>query len=99
MVELGSLGSVVATMTPSPPSDFIDTGGVLAPNSEALFEKELRELLVSLEAASPRYGKKIACVLAGKASGCLIKKVEKSLRRRRKNMWITIKLAQLLESG
>jgi hypothetical protein len=85
MVELGSLGSVVAAMTPSPPSsEFVDTGGVLVPNSETLFEKELHDLLVSLEAASHRYGKDIACVLAGKASECLIRKVEKSLRNRRR---------------
>jgi hypothetical protein len=30
--------------------------GVLAPNSEALFAKELSDLLVSLEVASRRYG-------------------------------------------
>jgi hypothetical protein len=100
MVELGSLGSVVAVMTPSHlSSEPPDTGGVLVSNSEALFEKELHDLLVSLEAASSGYGKDIACVLAGKASECLIRKVEKSLRSRRKKRWITVKLPQLLESG
>jgi hypothetical protein len=56
-------------------------------------------LLVSLEAANPGYGKEIAYVLAGKASKDLIRKVEKSLRIRRKNRIITIKLPQLLESS
>jgi hypothetical protein len=36
-------------------------------------------LLISLEAASPEYGKELACVLYGKASKELIKKMEKSL--------------------
>jgi hypothetical protein len=104
MVELGSLESVaMVAMTSLPPAseepDFVDTGGVLAPNSEALFGKELCDLLVSLEAANPGYGKEIACVLAGKASKGLIRKVEKSLRSRRKNRIITIKLPQLLASS
>jgi hypothetical protein len=34
-----------------------------------------------LEVASPGYGKKIACILAGKASEDMIKKVEKSLKK------------------
>jgi hypothetical protein len=103
MVELGSLESMAVAMTSLPPaseeSDFVDTGGVLAPNSEALFGKELCDMLVSLEAAIPGYGKEIACVLAGKASKGLIRKVEKSLRSRRKNRIITIKLPHLLESS
>jgi hypothetical protein len=60
-------------------SDDIDEVGVLAPNSEALFGKEICDLLVSLETASPGFGKEIVCVLAGKASKEVIKKVEKSL--------------------
>jgi hypothetical protein len=103
MVELGSLESVAVAMTSLPPAleepDFVDTVGVLAPNSEALFGKELYDLLVSLEAANPGYGKEIACVLTGKASKGLIRKVEKSLRSRKKNSIITIKLPQLLESS
>jgi hypothetical protein len=103
MVELGSLESMAVAMTSLPPvseePDFVDNRGVLAPNSEALFGKELCDLLLSLEAAIPGYGKEIACVLAGKASKGLIKKVEKSLRSRRKNRIITIKLPQLLESS
>jgi hypothetical protein len=41
---------------------------VLAPNSDALFAKELSDLLVSLEVAIPGYGMEIARVLVGKAS-------------------------------
>jgi hypothetical protein len=59
---------------------------VLAPNSETLFAKELSDLLVSLEAASPGYDMEIACVLVGKASEDIIRKVEKSLRTKRKKM-------------
>jgi hypothetical protein len=65
-------------------SDEIVEIGVLAPNSEALFAKELSYVLVSLEAVSPGYGMEIACVLAGKASEDMIKKMEKSLRSKRK---------------
>jgi hypothetical protein len=101
MVELGSLESVEVAMTSLPPAseepDFVGTGGVLAPNSEALLGKELCDLLVRMEAANLGYGKEIACVLAGKASKGLIRKVEKSLRSKRKNRIITIKLLQLLE--
>ncbi|KAK1627354.1 hypothetical protein QYE76_001669 [Lolium multiflorum] len=77
----------VAT-TPSPPQSepsqsvaSLDHGAVLVPSSDALFAKELCGLLASLEAASPGYGKEIACVLAGKASEDMIKKVEKSLKK------------------
>jgi hypothetical protein len=56
--------------------DEISDIGLLAPNSEALFAKELSDLLVSLEAVSPGYGMEIACVLAGKASEDMIKKME-----------------------
>jgi hypothetical protein len=54
---------------------------VLAHSSGAFFAKELCGLLASLEAASPGYGKDIACVLAGKASKDIVRKVEKSLRK------------------
>jgi hypothetical protein len=60
---------------------YADNGGVLAPSSNAIFAKELCGLLASLEAASPGYGKDIACVLAGKASEDIIRKVEKSLSK------------------
>jgi hypothetical protein len=65
-------------------SDEIAEIGVLAPNSETLFAKKLSDLLVSLETASPGYGMEIACVLAGKASEYMIKKVEKSLRSKKR---------------
>jgi hypothetical protein len=75
-------GSMVAP-TPSPPqkSASVISGGVLAHSSEALFGTKLCGLIASLEAASPGCGKDIACVLAGKASEDMIKKVEKSLRK------------------
>jgi hypothetical protein len=95
MKELGSLES----MAVAEPLDFVDTEGVLAPNSKAFFGKEIYDLLVSLEAASPGYGKEVACILAGKASKILIRKVEKSFTSRRKKRYITIKFLQLLESS
>jgi hypothetical protein len=103
MVELGSLEPVALAVTSSPssskPPDIVDSRGVLSPNSEALFGKELCDLLVDLEVASPGYGKEIACVLVGKASKGLIRKVEKSFMIKRKKRCITIKLPQLLESS
>jgi hypothetical protein len=75
----------------------VDSGGVLPRNSEALFGKELCDLLVSLEVASPGYGMEIACVLAGKASEDIIKKVEKSLRRKSKKRVVSWKLSHLLD--
>jgi hypothetical protein len=102
-VELRSLEASVVAMTPSPPPlrpcqapAIVDSGGVLAPNFEALFGKELYDLLVSLEAASPGYGMDIACVLAGKASEDIIKKVEKSLRSKRKKKVYFWKFPRLL---
>ena len=53
----------------------------MASNSEALLANELYGLLACLEATSPGYGKDIACVLAGKASKDVIRKVEKSLMK------------------
>jgi hypothetical protein len=48
-------------------SNEIDEVGVLAHHFEALYGIELCNLLVSLEAVGPRYGKGIASILAGKA--------------------------------
>jgi hypothetical protein len=69
-MELGSLEALEVSMTPSPPLSepckplvFVDTGGVLAPNSEVLFGKKLCDLLVSLKAVSTGYDKKITSVL------------------------------------
>jgi hypothetical protein len=65
-------------------------------SSDALFAKELCGLLASLEAARPGYGKDIACVLAGKASKEIIRKVEKFLRTKRKKTVFTWKVSQQL---
>jgi hypothetical protein len=100
-LELGSLESLVVTSTPSPPppgpcqslATLSSEAGVLAPNSEALFGKELCDLLVRLETASPEYGMEIASVLAGNASEDVIKKVEKSLRNKRKKRVVTWKFS------
>jgi hypothetical protein len=85
---LCSFENLEVATTPSPPQSepcqslaSLDHGAVLVPSSDALFAKELCGLLASLEAASPGYGKEIACVLAGKASEDMIKKVEKSLKK------------------
>jgi hypothetical protein len=90
-VSLPSMDDVVSL------SDEIAEIGVLAPNSEALFAKELSDLLINLEAVSPGYGMDIACVLAGKASEDMIKKVEKSLRSKRKKRVISWKFPRLLD--
>jgi hypothetical protein len=49
--------------------DKVDEAGVVAP----LYGEDLCDLLVSLEAASPRYGKEIVCFFAGKALGDIIR--------------------------
>jgi hypothetical protein len=83
LLELGSSEILVVASAPSPPQKpaSVVSGEVLAHSSEALFGTELCGLLASLEAASHGYGKDIACVLTGKASEDLIKKVEKSFRK------------------
>ena len=90
-VELGLVESLAVDMVPSPPSsessssslsDRVEETVVVAPISEALFGKQICDLLVNLEAACPGYGKDIACVLTGTASDGVFMKVEKSLRRR-----------------
>jgi hypothetical protein len=78
-LELGSFEASTVAPTPSPPQKpaSVFSQEVLAHSSEAaLFGTEL----CGLEAASPGYGKDIACVLAGKASKDMIRMVEKSLR-------------------
>jgi hypothetical protein len=81
--ELGSVEALAVAPMPSPPQNPTSevSGEVLEHSSEALFGSELCGLLASLEAASPGYGKDIACVLAGKASEDMIKMVEKSLKK------------------
>ena len=61
-----------------PPGGDVVGTDALAPCSDALFAKELCNLLYSLEAASPRSGKAVACILTGKFNEDKIKKVEKS---------------------
>jgi hypothetical protein len=80
-LESGSFKAVVMTTSPPQLPISLDSGGVLAHRSDALFAKELCGLLTSLEMASLGYGKDIACILAGKASDHTIKKVEQSLRK------------------
>lgn len=66
-------------------SDQVDETALLAPSSEALFGKEVCDLLVDLEAACPGYGKDVASVLAGTASDGVLMKVKKSLGWRARN--------------
>jgi hypothetical protein len=87
-LALCSFETLEVAMTPPPPQlepchslSSLDCEAVLAPSSEALFAKELCGLLASLEAASPGYGKDIDCVLAGKASEDMFRRVQKSLKR------------------
>jgi hypothetical protein len=85
------------TMAPTVPPvdlgqslDFVDFGGKvnkvtdLAPNSEALFAKELLNLLVRLEVAIPGSGKEIASLLSEKATMDKVKKVKEYLRSKSK---------------
>jgi hypothetical protein len=76
-------------------SNEVVEAGVLTPTSEALFAKELSDLLVSLEAVSPGYGMEIASVLAGTASKDIIRKVEKFLQCKRKKRVIIWKAPQM----
>jgi hypothetical protein len=85
---LCSFETMEVATTPPPPQlepcqslASLDHGAVLVHTPDALFVKDLCGFLASLEVASPGYGKKIACILAGKASEDMIKKVEKSLKK------------------
>jgi hypothetical protein len=82
-LELGSFEASTVAPAPSPPQKptSVFREEVLTHSSEALFGRELCGLLASLEAASPGYGKDIACVLARKASEDMIRMVEKSLKK------------------
>jgi hypothetical protein len=81
-LETDSFEALAVATTALPPQSpaFVDNGGVLEHSSEDPLAKELCCLIASLEAVSPEYCKDIACVLAGKASEDIIKKVEKSLK-------------------
>jgi hypothetical protein len=82
-LESSSFEALEVARAPLPSQSliYVDSGGVLAHSHESLFGKELCGLIASLEAASPAYGKDIACVLTGKASENIIMKIEKSLRK------------------
>jgi hypothetical protein len=62
----------------------VSEASALAPISEALFAKELCDLLASLEAARLGSSKKIACLLMEKAAEGKIKKVKEYLRSKSK---------------
>jgi hypothetical protein len=94
-LQVDSLGA--PTMAPTAPPvdlgklvDFVDLDGKvneaadLAPNSEALFVKELLSLLVRLEVAIPGSGKEIASLLSEKATMDKVKKVKEYLRSKSK---------------
>jgi hypothetical protein len=83
VLEFGSFETLAVAPAPSSPQKPTSevSGKVLAHSSEVLFGKELCGFLASLEAASPRHGKDIACVLEGKASEDMIRMMEKSLRK------------------
>jgi hypothetical protein len=69
-------------------SDEVNEVGALASNSDHLFVKQLCELLGRLKAASPGYGKEIACVLMETTTNDIIKKVENFPRRKIKKSGI-----------
>jgi hypothetical protein len=98
------IGSLAVSSTPPPvelsqPLDFVDGGekvneaATLAPNSDALFAKELCDLLASLEVASLGSGKAIACLLAEKATEDKIKNVKEYLRSVSKKSGVTRKIS------
>jgi hypothetical protein len=76
--EVDSLGPLeVASATPS-----FETSKSLV--SEAVFAKELSDLLVTLEVAIPGSSKEIASLLSEKAAGDKIKRVKEYLRGKSK---------------
>jgi hypothetical protein len=81
----------VAIGQPVSLSDEVDDTGPLSPSSEVLFAKEVFDLLVSLEMASPGAGVEIACLLTRKSTTCICKKVKKSLRSKSKKSGATKK--------
>jgi hypothetical protein len=84
-LEVDSLeASTMACATPS-----VEPSQLLV--SDALFAKELFDLLVSLEAASPGSAKEIACLLSEKPTGNKVKKMMEYLRSKRKKNGTTRK--------
>jgi hypothetical protein len=84
-LEMESFGtSVKASAAPSlEPSQLVV--------SEALFVKELCDLLICLEVASPASGKEIACLPSEKAPEDKIKKMKEYLRSESKKSGVTRK--------
>ena len=78
--ESCELPSSVDSGGPSIRSPLFDREAILADIEQAVFMDKLGGLLACLEAASPRSGKVIACLLAEEASTGKIKKVKKALR-------------------
>lgn len=76
--------------------DEVDDVGVLAPNPEALFMKDLCNLLSNLEATSPGRGKAIACLLTGTTTRGNTKKLENSVRSEDKKSRAIGRRVQLL---
>jgi hypothetical protein len=72
-------------------SDEVDDTSALTPSSEVLFAKLVFNLLVSLEIASPGAGVEIACLLTGKSTTGISKKMKKSLRSQSKKSGATKK--------
>jgi hypothetical protein len=89
--EVDLLGSLVVVSTPSSlePSESLGFA-----DSDALFAKELCDLLASLEAASPGSSKEIARLLSMKDSWDKIEKVKEYLKSKSKKYGTTRKVSQ-----
>jgi hypothetical protein len=88
--EVDFLGSFVVVSTPSSlkPSESLGFA-----DSDALFAKELCDLLANLEAASPGSSKEIAHLLSAKDSGDKIEKVKEYLKSKSKKYGTTRKVS------
>jgi hypothetical protein len=89
--EVDLLGSLVVVSTPSSlePSESFSFA-----DSDALFAKELCDLLASLEAASPGSSKEIARLLSTKDSWDKIEKVKEYLKSKSKKYGTTRKVSR-----
>jgi hypothetical protein len=67
--------------------DKVNNTAVLVPSAGMLVANELRNLLVSLEAAYPGSCKEISSILSQKATFCKIKKVKEYLKSKSKKEW------------
>jgi hypothetical protein len=89
MVHLQVDSLVTSEVASTPPlveasccGDKVIESSALAPNSDALFARELGDLLARLEAASPGSSKEIARLLEDKSSRGKIQKVKEYLKSR-----------------